>query len=88
MDPARLFDRYAVDVRRFLASCESSGVDLTQTVLWQAQLSDPAVIDNIRSYLFRIAANLATNSSSDPDAPVVVAFDYDSQDFYSNERGA
>lgn len=65
MDLTQLFDRHAVDVRRFLVSrvaCEATAADLTQdTFLRVAQLRDLAVIDNARTYLFRIAANLATD---------------------------
>jgi len=65
MDLTQIFDRYAVDVRRFLASrvaCEATAADLTQeTFLRLAQLPDLAVIDNVRTYLFRVAANLATD---------------------------
>lgn len=65
VDLTQLFDRYAVDVRRFLASrvaCHATAADLTQeTFIRLAQLPDSAVIDNIRTYLFRIAANLATD---------------------------
>lgn len=65
MDLTQLFDRYSVDVRRFLASrvaCEATAADLTQeTFLRLAQLPDLAVIENVRTYLFCIAANLATD---------------------------
>lgn len=65
MDLAQLFDRHAWDVRRFLASrvaCEATAADLTQeTFLRLAQSPNAGVIENIRSYLFRIAANLATD---------------------------
>lgn len=65
MNLTELFDRYAVDVRRFLASrvaCEATAADLTQeTFLRLVKMPDLAVIDNARTYLFRIAANLATD---------------------------
>jgi len=85
MDLAQLFDRYAVDVRRFLASrvaCDATAADLTQeTFIRLARLPDPGAIENFRTYLFRIAANLATDhlrarqrrqpSSSDPEGALL-----------------
>lgn len=65
VDLTQLFERHAQDVRRFLASrvaCHAAAADLTQeTFLRLAQVPDLGVIDNVRTYLFRIATNLATD---------------------------
>ena len=62
---AHIFDQHKQDVKRFLISrvaCEATAADLTQeTFLRLSQISDLQSIRNIRSYLFRIAANLATD---------------------------
>ncbi|WP_342349104.1 RNA polymerase sigma factor [uncultured Nitrospira sp.] len=62
---AQMFDQHRQEVKRFLisrVSCEATAADLTQeTFLRLSQLSDLQSIRNIRSYLFRIAANLATD---------------------------
>jgi len=64
-DLAHLFNDHAPDVQRFLASrvsCEATAADLTQeTFLRLAQLPDLQAIENFRTYVFRIAANLATD---------------------------
>lgn len=84
-DLPQLFEQYAADIRRFLASrvaCNATAADLTQeTFVRLAQLPDLAVIDNARTYLFRIAANLATDHLRavvrrktelfEPDAPLL-----------------
>lgn len=61
----QLFNRYAPDVRRFLASrvtCDATAADLTQeTFLRLAQLPNLAAIENVLAYLFRIAAYIATD---------------------------
>ncbi|MEO5955758.1 MAG: RNA polymerase sigma factor [Nitrospiraceae bacterium] len=63
VDLAQLFHCYAQDVRRFLVSrvaCDATAADLTQeTFLRLAQLPDLGAIENCRTYLFRIATNLA-----------------------------
>lgn len=63
MDLTALFNDHAPDLRRFLASrvaCQATAADLTQeTFLRLAQLPDLQTIGNFRTYLFRIAANLA-----------------------------
>jgi RNA polymerase sigma factor (sigma-70 family) len=65
VDLTQLFNSYAPDVRRFLASrvtCDATAADLTQEAFLRlAQLPDLAAIENVRTYLFRIAANLATD---------------------------
>lgn len=84
-DLTQLFNHHAQDVRRFLASrvsCEATAADLTQeTFLRLARMPDLGVIENFRTYLFRIATNLATDhlrarmrrepSSSDSDADLL-----------------
>jgi RNA polymerase sigma factor (sigma-70 family) len=87
MDLAVLFNEHAPALRRFLASrvaCDATAADLTQETFTRlARLPDPGVIENVRTYLFRIATNLATDhlrarrrrqlSSSDPEeAPLAL----------------
>jgi len=65
MNLAQVFDQHEKDVHRFLISrvaCEATAADLTQeTFLRLSQLPTLQAICNIRSYLGRIAANLATD---------------------------
>jgi RNA polymerase sigma factor (sigma-70 family) len=62
-DIRSLFDQHASDLQRFLTSrvtCEATAADLTQeTFLRLAQVPNLNTIDNLRTYLFRIATNLA-----------------------------
>lgn len=62
-DLPQIFDRLAPDLQRFLASrvtCEATAADLTQeTFLRLAQVPNLEAIDNLRTYLFKIANNLA-----------------------------
>lgn len=64
-DLMHVFDDHAGDLRRFLLSrvaCEATAADLTQeTFLRLTQIPNYRAIENLRAYLFRIAANLATD---------------------------
>jgi RNA polymerase sigma-70 factor (ECF subfamily) len=59
----RQFQQHEQDLQRFLKSrvaCDATAADLTQeTFLRLSLLPDLGAIENFRSYIFRIAANLA-----------------------------
>ncbi|ALA57323.1 RNA polymerase sigma factor [Nitrospira moscoviensis] len=59
------FQACAADLRRFFTGrvrCEQMAADLTQEIyLRLARIDQPHLIADLRSYLFRIAANLATD---------------------------
>ncbi len=65
MDLALLFNEYARDLRRFVTSrvvCQATAADLTQEVFFRlARMPDLGAIENIRTYMFRIATNLVTD---------------------------
>lgn len=79
MDLAVLFNEYAPYLRRFLASrvaCHAAAADLTQEVFVRlARMPDMGAIENVRTYLFRIAMNLAIDyrrahtRRQDPSSP-------------------
>jgi RNA polymerase sigma factor (sigma-70 family) len=86
-DLPQLFDQHAPDLQRFLTSrvtCEATAADLTQeTFLRLAQVPHLDTIDNLRTYLFRIANNLAidhhrararTRCSSPEDEGVLIEY--------------
>lgn len=62
-DALRQFQQHEQDLQRFLKSrvaCDATAADLTQeTFLRLSLLPDLGAIENFRSYVFRIAANLA-----------------------------
>jgi RNA polymerase sigma factor (sigma-70 family) len=64
-DLFQAFQACAADLRRFFAGrlrCEQTAADLTQEMyLRLARIDEPHLIADLRSYLFRIAANLATD---------------------------
>ncbi|HSE60595.1 MAG TPA: RNA polymerase sigma factor [Nitrospiraceae bacterium] len=61
-DIRQLFDQLAPDLQRFLTSrvtCEATAADLTQEAFLRlAQIPNLEAIENLRTYLFRIANNL------------------------------
>ncbi|MGC4097121.1 MAG: RNA polymerase sigma factor [Nitrospira sp.] len=64
-DILQVFQACAADLRRFFTSrvhCEQTAADLTQEMyLRLTRVEEPHLIADLRSYLFRIAANLATD---------------------------
>jgi RNA polymerase sigma factor (sigma-70 family) len=64
-DLLHIFQTCAADLRRFFTGrlrCEHTAADLTQEIyLRLARIDEPHLIADLRSYLFRIAANLATD---------------------------
>ena len=65
VDLAQLFNLHAQDVRRFLTSrvaCDATAIDLTQEAFLRlARMPNLGAVENFRTYLFRIATNLATD---------------------------
>ncbi|BCA56618.1 putative RNA polymerase sigma factor FecI [Nitrospira sp. KM1] len=64
-DILQVFQACAADLRRFFTGrvrCEQTAADLTQEIyLRLTRLEQPHLIADLRTYLFRIAANLATD---------------------------